>query len=236
MKVLEVENVSKKIGKNKILENINFYIKKNTIYGLVGENGAGKTTILKMILGLYKSNTGNIYICGKKINKDLEKCLKNIGAVVDSPSLYDYLSGRRNLEFFNLLGKNVSKSTIEQVINNLNMKTYIDRPVSTYSLGMKQRLSLAVCLISLPKLLILDEPLNGLDPIGMKELREILLHLKEKYKMSIIMSSHILSELECLCDKVIFIKNKKIEKIIDIDKNNNLENLFFKEVVNEKIN
>lgn len=237
MEILKVENVSKKIGKEEILDTINLSIKRNTIFGLVGENGAGKTTLLKIILGLYKSDSGDVYIDGLKVNKDIEKCLKNMAAVIDTPGVYDYLSGRRNLEFFNLLGKNVSTKIIKKIINNLNMNDYIDKPVSKYSLGMKQRLSLGICLLSTPKVLILDEPLNGLDPIGIRELRSILLHLRKKYKMSIIISSHILSELENLCDKVAFIKNKRIEKIINIKENEKrLEELFFKERKNEKIN
>ncbi len=237
MEILKVENVSKKIGKEEILDTINLSIKRNTIFGLVGENGAGKTTLLKIILGLYKSDSGNVYIDGFKVNKEIEKCLKNMAAVIDTPGVYDYLSGRRNLEFFNLLGKNVSTKIIKKIINNLNMNDYIDKPVSKYSLGMKQRLSLGICLLSTPKVLILDEPLNGLDPIGIRELRSILLHLRKKYKMSIIISSHILSELENLCDKVAFIKNKRIEKIINIKENEKrLEELFFKERKNEKIN
>lgn len=234
MEILKLENVSKSIGKESILEDIDLRVGNNTIYGLVGENGAGKTTLIKMVLGLYKTSKGNIYIDGKEISKEVEKCLKNIGAVIDTPSFYEYLTGRRNLDFFNLLGKNVSKRIMNKIINNLNMNSYIDKPVNKYSLGMKQRLSLAICLLSTPKLLILDEPLNGLDPAGIKELRKILLHLKKKYKMTIIISSHILSELENLCDKVAFIKNKKIEKIIDMKNNKqNLEKLFFKEKAND---
>ncbi len=234
MEILKVENVYKKINNETILQNINLKINSNTIFGLVGENGAGKTTLLKMILGLYKTSEGNIYIDGKEINKNIERCLKNMGAVIDTPSLYEYLSGRRNIEFFNLLGKNVSKKLINKIINNLNMNNYIDKSVSSYSLGMKQRLSLAICLLTTPKLLILDEPLNGLDPIGIKELRNLLLHLKKKYKMSIIISSHILSELENICDKVAIIKNKKIERIIDVkNTKEKLEEIFFKESKHE---
>ena len=228
MCMLEIKNVSKNINEQNILTNININIKSNTIFGLVGCNGAGKSTLLKMILGIYKTSKGDIYINGYSIKKDIEKALRNVGAVVDSPSLYSYLSGRRNLEFFNLLGKNVTKDKINEVIRLLNMTKYIDKPVSTYSLGMKQRLSLGVALISFPKILILDEPINGLDPVGIKELRQVLLYLKEKFNMTIIISSHILTELENICDVVAIIKDKKIHKIIDINNEvSSLENIFF---------
>lgn len=228
MCMLEIKNVSKNINEQNILTNININIKSNTIFGLVGCNGAGKSTLLKMILGIYKTSKGDIYINGYSIKKDIEKALRNVGAVVDSPSLYSYLSGRRNLEFFNLLGKNVTKDKINEVIRLLNMTKYIDKPVSTYSLGMKQRLSLGVALISFPKILILDEPINGLDPVGIKELRQVLLYLREKFNMTIIISSHILTELENICDVVAIIKDKKIHKIIDINNEvSSLENIFF---------
>lgn len=228
MEVINMDNVSKIINKETVLNNINIRFHDNTIYGLIGKNGAGKTTLLKMILGLYKTSKGKIYINGKAQDKHLEYCLKNIGAVVDTPNLYEYLTGRRNLEFFNLLGKNIKRKGIERIINNLNMSSYIDRPVSTYSLGMKQRLSLGVCLLTTPKVLILDEPLNGLDPNGIKELRKLLIYLKDKYKMSIIISSHILKELESVCDKVVFIKSKTIDKVIDLkESKERLEDIYF---------
>lgn len=230
MCILRIENVSKYINDEKILLNINLKVKSNTIFGLVGCNGAGKSTLLKMVLGVYNTNNGEIYIDNYSIKKDVEKALKNVGAVVDTPSLYNYLSGRRNLEFFNLLGKNLSKRNLGEVVKLLKMEKYIDKPVSTYSLGMRQRLALGIALISNPKLLILDEPINGLDPVGIKELRNILLYLKSKYNMAIIISSHILSELENICDKVAIIKDHKIHKIIDIKKEgSSLENIFFEE-------
>lgn len=230
MCVLEVRNVSKNINSQRILANININIESNTIFGLVGCNGAGKSTLLKMILGIYKTSKGDIFIDGYSIRKDTERALRNVGAVIDSPNLYSYLSGRRNLNFFNLLGKNVGKNKIEEVIKLLKMSSYIDKPVSTYSLGMKQRLALGIALLSFPKILILDEPINGLDPIGIKELRRILVYLKDKYNMSIIISSHILTELETICDVVAIIKDKKIHRIVDVRNGvHSLENIFFEE-------
>lgn len=228
MCILTIENVNKSVNDERILTNINLSINKSTIFGLVGCNGAGKSTLLKMILGIYKTNSGDIKIDNYSIKNNIEKALMNVGAVVDSPNLYNYLSGRKNLEFFNLLGKNLSKKKIGEVVKLLNMEKYINKPVSTYSLGMKQRLALGVALISYPKLLILDEPINGLDPIGIKELRNILMYLKNKYNMAIIISSHILSELENICDKVAIIKDKKIDRIIDLNNElYSLENIFF---------
>ena len=230
MYVLKIENVSKYINDEKILSNISLKISNNTIFGLVGCNGAGKSTLLKMVLGIYSTNSGEIYIDNHSVKKEVEEALKNVGAVVDSPNLYNYLSGKRNLEFFNLLGKNLSKRKLYEVVRLLKMESYIDKPVSTYSLGMRQRLALGIALISYPKLLILDEPINGLDPIGIKELRNILVYLKKKYNMAIIISSHILSEIENICDKVAIIKDHKIHKIIEIKKGEkNLENIFFEE-------
>ena len=228
MYVLEINNVKKTIGRKILLDDINIKVRDNVIFGLVGCNGAGKTTLLKLILGLYKTNKGNIYINGCSINKETLMALKNVGAVMDTPALYRYLSGKRNIDFFNLLGKNVNEKEKEKIINLLNLGNYVNKPVSTYSLGMKQRLSLAIALVSNPKLLILDEPLNGLDPNGIRDLRNILLFLKRKYRMTIVISSHILAEMENLCDEVAFIKNKKIIDIVNIKtQKESLEKLYF---------
>ena len=227
MYILKVQNISKEIKKEKILSNINLNITKGTIFGLVGKNGAGKSTLLKIILGIYKESKGKVYIEEKNVFKQREKALENVGAVVDIPEVYQHFSGRRNLEFFNILGKNISKEEIDEIIKTLNMENYINKYVSTYSLGMKQRLGLAIALISKPKILILDEPTNGLDPRGIKELREIIEEFRLKHGITVILSSHILHELEQICDEVAFITDGTIVDIVKVkDLEKPLEEVF----------
>lgn len=228
MNILEVKNITKIINGKVILKNINFKLEEKTIFGIIGNNGSGKSTLLKLILGIYKSSKGNVSINGYNVINNPKKALKNVGAVIDNPNLYPYLTGRKNLEYINKLEKNISKSKIEDIIKILNMESYIDNVVNTFSLGMKQRLALALALINKPKLLILDEPLNGLDPVGIKELNKILNYLKEKKNITIIISSHILSELESICDYVGILENKTMNNIINLTKTeDSLENIFF---------
>lgn len=228
MNILEVKNITKIINGKVLLKDINFKLQEKTIFGIIGNNGSGKSTLLKLILGIYKSSTGNIYINGYNVINNPNNALKDVGAVIDNPNLYLYLTGRKNLEYINKLEKNISKNKIDDIIKLLNMESYIDNTVNTYSLGMKQRLALALALINKPKLIILDEPLNGLDPAGIKELNKILKYLKEQKDITIIISSHILSELESICDYVGILENKTMNNIINLTKTeNSLENIFF---------
>jgi len=173
MKVLEVNNLKKVIGNREIIKDISFYVNEGEIFGFLGPNGAGKTTTIRMLVGLIKPTDGNIVICGKNLNKDPESSLKEVGAVVENPELYKYLSGRENLMQIARI-RGISKEEVQDTINLVGLTDRIDDKVKKYSLGMKQRLGLAASLLSNPKLLILDEPTNGLDPSGILDFREIV--------------------------------------------------------------
>ncbi|MFA9397082.1 MAG: ABC transporter ATP-binding protein [Clostridiaceae bacterium] len=215
MKILELNNVSKSIKKNKILKNISFSIDEGEIVGFVGPNGAGKTTTLKVITNLLYQDQGQVIIAGNDTSKNREQALANIGAIIENPGLYTFLTGRENLDFIRKLRK-ISKEKMEEIIKFTGLKERIDDKVEKYSLGMKQRLALGMSLITNPKLLLLDEPTNGLDPTGVEELREILKKLSKEENISVFISSHQLSEIEKICDRVIFIK---AGEIINLDKN-----------------
>lgn len=215
---LEVKNVTKQIGNNLIIDDVSFCLEKGKIYGLVGANGSGKSTLLKMILGLYKFK-GDIVINGFNIRTNYKDALTNIGGIVDYVSFYEYLTAYENLRYFALLyGVEYERIDVIMLLVGLNRDKKI---VKKYSLGMKQRLGIAIALLKDPNILILDEPTNGLDPKGIKELRELLLSLKDK---TVIVSSHIISEIEKFVDEVIFINDKKIiqKKIIKDDGKNKI--------------
>lgn len=209
MKILEVNKVSKTLKKNKILKSISFSIDEGEIVGFVGPNGAGKTTTLKVITNLLYQDEGQVIIAEYDVSKNREEALSNIGAIIENPGLYTFLTGRENLDFIRKLRK-VSKEKMEDIIKFTGLKERIDDKVNKYSLGMKQRLALGMSLLTSPKLLLLDEPTNGLDPTGVEELRETLRNLSKQDNTSIFISSHQLSEIEKICDRVIFIKKGEI--------------------------
>lgn len=215
MKILEVDKVSKTLKKNNILKSISFSIEEGEIVGFVGPNGAGKTTTLKVITNLLHLDSGKVIIKGYDISKNREEALSNIGAIIENPGLYTFLTGRENLDFIRKLRK-ISKDKMEDIIKYTGLNERIDDKVVRYSLGMKQRLALGMSLLTNPKLLLLDEPTNGLDPTGTHELRETIKKLSKETNTSIFISSHQLSEIERICDRVIFIKKGEI---INIDKN-----------------
>ncbi len=237
-KVLEVKNLSKSFGKRKILKNITFDIYEGDIVGLIGPNGAGKTTLIKTILSLYHMDSGSVKIGGYDIKKELEKALSQTGSIIENPDMYQNISGRKNLKITSLINDIKDKDYIEKIIRFVKLEDRIDDKVKKYSLGMKQRLGLANALIKRPKLLILDEPTNGLDPAGIKELREILKKINHEENMSILISSHILSEVENICDRILIIDEGKINSDFGIEevkyKNISLEDEFFSKIKKEK--
>lgn len=210
MEILKCSNLKKQIKNKIIVENISFSINKGDIVGFIGPNGAGKTTIIKLILGLMKLSEGKVFINGFDIEKDFIKAIEKVGSIVENPDLYMYLSGYDNLKIIANNYKNISKDRIHEVIKIVGLENRIKDKVSTYSLGMRQRLGIAEAIINEPELLILDEPTNGLDPEGIKDLRDIIITLSKKEKMSILVSSHNLSELETFCTKICIIKNGEI--------------------------
>lgn len=230
-KVLEVSNLSKSFGKRKVLDNINLTIHEGDIVGLIGPNGAGKTTLIKTILSLYKYDSGNVKICGFDTKKDLENALSKTGSIIENPDMYLHLTGKKNLKITALINNIKDKEYIDEMVKFVGLDDRINDKVKKYSLGMKQRLALANALIKKPKLLILDEPTNGLDPRGIKELRVMLKKISTEQNMSILISSHILSEVENICDRVIIIDKGNIVSEFGIEeakyKNISLEDLFF---------
>ncbi len=206
-KVLEVKNLHKSFGSKKILEDVSFSLKEGEILGFIGPNGAGKTTTIKLILGLQSIDSGEVLINGYDTKKNFVQAISKVGAIVESPDLYMYLSGRKNLELIARLYKEVDKKRVEEVIKLVGLTNRIDDKVSKYSLGMRQRLGIAASLLNHPNLLILDEPTNGLDPEGIKELRDLLQKLVKKEKIGVLISSHNLAELESFCTNVCIIQN-----------------------------
>lgn len=211
-KVVEVSHLSKSIGKNKIIKDLSFEIREGEIFGFLGPNGSGKTTTIRMMVDLISMDAGSIKILGHDITKDREKALAPIGAVVENPELYSYLSGRENLNQIARI-RNIPKSKIDEVVSLVGLTGRINDKMRKYSLGMKQRLGLAAALLSDPKLLILDEPTNGLDPNGIIEFRAILKKLAQEKNMAVFVSSHILGEIQQLCDVVAFIEDGKITSV-----------------------
>lgn len=215
--ILKCENLHKSFRKKEILKNVSLEVCSGDILGFIGPNGAGKTTTIKLILGLQKIDSGKVIINGYDIQKDFEKAIAKVGAIIENPDLYMYMSGYDNLKLISNLYPNVDLKRIEEVIDLVGLRNRIDDKVSKYSLGMRQRLGVAQAILHKPNLLILDEPTNGLDPEGIKDLRELLIRLAKEEKMGILISSHNLAELESFCNKVSIIKNGSIMETSDLE-------------------
>ena len=213
--VLELKNVSKSFGKRKVIDNLNLEVQEGEIYGFLGPNGSGKTTTIKMILKLISSDSGEIKVNGYDTTKEFEKAMECIGAIVENLDLYKYMSGIDNLRLHARI-RNIDEKRIEEVLELVELKEREKDKVSKYSLGMKQRLGLALTLLHKPKVLILDEPTNGLDPAGIKKLRDILKEISHQEGVAVFVSSHILSEMQLMCDKVAVLDNGKIVKVENI--------------------
>lgn len=227
--ILKCEKLNKNLGKKQILKDVSIEVESGDILGFIGPNGAGKTTTIKLILGLQSITSGKVEINGYDITKNFTKAIEKVGAIVENPDLYMYMSGYDNLKLIANLYNNVSKERIDEVIKLVKLENRINDKVSKYSLGMRQRLGIAQAILHRPNLLILDEPTNGLDPEGIKEIRELLKRLATKENMAVLISSHNLSELETFCNKVCIIKNGRImetSKIEDVKKDNTNEILF----------
>ncbi|PKG25400.1 ABC transporter ATP-binding protein [Niallia nealsonii] len=207
---LAVKHLHKKIGKRKIIKNISFELKTGEVFGFLGPNGAGKTTTIRMLVGLIKPTSGTIHICGYNIQKNFPKAMERLGCIVENPELYPYLTGWENLKFFARMLDNVDDQRIQEVVNLVGLNNRIHDKVKTYSLGMRQRLGIGQALLNKPKVLILDEPTNGLDPAGIREMRKFIRYLAEQEGLSVLVSSHLLSEIQNLCDRVAIILNGKI--------------------------
>lgn len=223
--VLELCNVSKSFGKRKVINNISLEVKEGEIYGFLGPNGSGKTTTIKMILRLIDNDEGKIIVNGYDTKRQFEKAMECIGAIVENPDMYKYMTGVDNLKLHARI-RNVDEKRINEVLELVELKDRANDKVGKYSLGMKQRLGLALTLLHKPKVLILDEPTNGLDPAGIKKLRDILKEIAHKEGVAVFVSSHILSEMQLMCDKVAVLDNAKIVKVEEISNS---------EEINEKV-
>lgn len=217
--VLKVQSLTKKIGKATIVDNVSFEIKSNEIFGLLGPNGAGKTTIIRMITGLINRTGGTVMINGSDLDHDFEGAMNELGAIVENPEFYKYMTGRKNiLHYARMSSNDISNERIEEVIKLVKLDHAIDKKVKTYSLGMRQRLGVAQAILHKPSLLIFDEPTNGLDPQGIREFRDYLKVLARE-GVGILISSHLLSEMQLMCDSFAVIEKGKLihtkEHIVD---------------------
>ncbi|EEL48316.1 ABC transporter-related protein [Bacillus cereus Rock3-44] len=212
-----MRNVKKIIGKKTLVENISFDVKQGEVFGFLGPNGAGKTTTIRMLVGLIKATEGEITVGGYHIKEDFQKAMRQIGSIVENPELYTYLTGWENLKQFARMLGGISDERILEIAKMVHLDERIHDKVKTYSLGMKQRLGIAQALLGNPKLLILDEPTNGLDPAGIREMREFIHKLVKEENMSVFISSHLLSEVQMICDRVAIIHKGKMITVAPIE-------------------
>lgn len=208
--VIETRNLTKKFGENIAVDSINMKIEKGKIYGLLGKNGAGKTTTMCMLLNLSNSNSGEIFLFGKNVKKSSNRIYSRIGSIIETPGFYENLTGEENLKALSKLRGNYNKKNIKNALKIVSLDEERKKKFKHYSLGMKQRLGIAAALIHDPDILILDEPVNGLDPIGILEIRNLFRLLVEDYNLTILISSHILSEIEQIADVIGVMDNGKL--------------------------
>lgn len=223
--ILQTDGLCKHFGRQMAVDHVSLEIAIGSVYGLLGPNGAGKTTTLKMITGLLRPTDGSIIFESQPWSR---KSLDNIGALIESPALYGNLTARENLLIHTKLLR-LQKRRIDEVLETVNLKDTGKKRASQFSLGMKQRLGIAIALLKHPKLLILDEPTNGLDPLGIQELRELIRSFPTE-GITVILSSHILSEVEQIADHIGIISAGKLSYQGKIDRSENLEELFMKVV------
>ncbi|SEQ47734.1 ABC-2 type transport system ATP-binding protein [Virgibacillus subterraneus] len=223
--VVELINVKKQIGKSTIIDDISLKVFQGEVFGFLGPNGAGKTTTIRMMVGLIGITEGEVLINGISIKKNYEKAISNVGGIIENPEMYKFLSGYDNLvHYARMVPKKITKDRINKVVHLVGLEKSINNKVGRYSLGMRQRLGLAQALLHSPSLLILDEPTNGLDPAGIREIRTYIRKVAHEENMAVFVSSHLLSEMQLMCDRIGIIQNGKLVRvetigdIIDISK------------------
>ncbi|AZV42928.1 ABC transporter ATP-binding protein [Peribacillus asahii] len=212
---VKVENLTKTFDGNEVIKNCNMNVQKGTIYGFLGANGAGKTTVFKMLSGLLTPTMGNAQVLEMDVRSQRSEILRNIGTIIETPVFYEHLSATENLEI-HLAYMEDNDTDIASVLTKVGLNDTGKQPVSKFSLGMRQRLAIARAIIHKPKLLILDEPINGLDPIGIREMRELFLDLVKNQDMTLLISSHILSEIEHIADTIGVIVNGTVIREISL--------------------
>lgn len=208
--VVTLSHVTKHFGKKEVLHDISLGIREGEVFGFLGPNGAGKTTTIKLMTGLLSLERGDIFICGHSLDTEFTKAMRHIGAVVENPVFYTYMTGYQNLRLSARMQNGVHKQRIQTVVELVGLSEHIHKKVSHYSLGMKQRLGLAQCLLHDPKVLILDEPTNGLDPEGIRRLRDIIKNLAHHHGRSVLVSSHMMSEMQQMCDRVAILRKGEL--------------------------
>jgi ABC-2 type transport system ATP-binding protein len=208
--LVQLKNVKKNIGKKEIIKGLTFDVFPGEVFGFLGPNGAGKTTTIRMMMGLMSITEGEIIIAGKNITTEYSEAIQYVGGIVENPEMYKFLTGYQNLIHFARMHKGITKERIDEVIELVGLQNRIRDKVKTYSLGMRQRLGLAQALLHKPKLLILDEPTNGLDPAGIREIRDYMRKLAREEGLAVIVSSHLLSEMEMMCDRIAIIQQGSI--------------------------
>jgi ABC-2 type transport system ATP-binding protein len=208
--VVQLRNVTKRIGSKTIIDHLSFDVHPGEVFGFLGPNGAGKTTTIRMIVGLMSITEGEIMVKGHNIKQHFEQAMSHVGAIVENPEFYKFLSGYQNLQHFARMIPGITEQRLQEVISLVKLDHRIQDKVKTYSLGMRQRLGVAQAILHRPSVLILDEPTNGLDPEGIRELRDYLRKLSREEGLAVIVSSHLLSEMELMCDRVAIIQNGKL--------------------------
>ncbi|MBZ6487948.1 ABC transporter ATP-binding protein [Priestia aryabhattai] len=217
--VLQVDHVSKVIGKKTILHDVSLSIERGEIFGLLGPNGSGKTTLIRTVVGLIKETKGTITVNGFPLKEQFTSAMKSIGAIIENPEFYDYLTGYQNLKHFANMHEGITAERLDEVVALVKLENSIHAKVKTYSLGMRQRLGVAQAILHKPALLLLDEPTNGLDPAGMREFRTYLQTLCREEGISILIASHLLKEVEALCDRVGIIQDGELKAVQDLSPN-----------------
>ena len=234
--MLEIQNLNKSYRRRKIIDNLNMTVYKGDIYGFLGANGEGKTTTIRMITSLIKADSGDIIINGKSVINCKNEAIRNIGAMVEAPKFYENMSGYENLELMARIMPGISDRDIQNVLDLVGLKDRGRDKFKEYSMGMKQRLGIANALLGDPELIILDEPSNGLDPYGMKEINNLIVSLVKRFDKTFIISSHLLHEMEGICNRIGILHSGKlciegeVRTLINDNNVENLEELFFKKV------
>lgn len=214
--ILQTSHLSKTIDGKQLVTDVNIHVKKGEVYGFLGPNGAGKTTVMKMLTNLWKPTSGTVALFGKALEKTSYEVLKRMGSIIEFPTFYDHMSGRDNLQLHCEYMGYYNKGSVEEALGMLGLSDAADKPAGSYSLGMKQRLGIARAILCKPELVILDEPTNGLDPAGMKQIRDLFRMLCTEYGMTLMISSHLLPEIESIADTVGVIHHGKMMKEISM--------------------
>jgi ABC-2 type transport system ATP-binding protein len=207
---LIADRLTKRIGRRTIVDDVSFAVQPAEIFGFLGPNGAGKTTTIRMLVGLIRPTAGTARICGFDVRRQFERATRCVGSIIETPDLYRFMSGRENLEHFARMLGIADRGEIDRVSDLVDLRHRLDEPVRTYSLGMRQRLGIAQAMLGNPSVLILDEPANGLDPAGIREIRKLLRTLAHEMGLSIFISSHLLAEIELICDRVAIIHRGRV--------------------------